>query len=400
MYNRNNAQSSRASSFGKRGNRNNSRFGKRNFSSSAINVNRFICKAETIKAEDVFKPQCAFCDLAIHDVLKRSIANRGFAVPTPIQDQAIPAILAGQDLIGLANTGTGKTAAYLIPMLNKILINPQEKVLVVVPTRELAMQIQEEFVALARRLNIFSVAVVGGADIRRQIKELRLRHNLVVGTPGRLKDLISRKILDLSKFGNIVLDEADRMLDMGFINDVKLLLSLMPRKKQAMLFSATFGKEIENLTKTFLYNPTRIFIKSRETASQIEQNIIRVAVSQDKIEVLHDLLIKTEFEKVLIFTRTKHGADNLSKKLLQRGFKTEAIHGNKTQGKRQRALKMFKENVVKILVATDVAARGLDIPNVSHVINFDLPATYEDYVHRIGRTGRADKKGNALTFVE
>jgi len=163
MYNRNNARSSRASSFGKRGNRSNSRFGKRNFSSSAINVNRFICKAETIKAEDVFKPQCAFCDLAIHDVLKRSIANRGFAVPTPIQDQAIPAILAGQDLIGLANTGTGKTAAYLIPMLNKILINPQEKVLVVVPTRELAMQIQEEFVALARRLNIFSVAVVGGA---------------------------------------------------------------------------------------------------------------------------------------------------------------------------------------------------------------------------------------------
>jgi len=379
--------------------RSNSR-GRRRFSGNSIDVSRFISKARTLGPVEAFAPQHAFSDFKINDTLKRAINDRGFTKPTPIQDKAIPAVLAGKDVIGLANTGTGKTGAFLIPMIHKILSNSQEKVLIVVPTRELAIQIQEEFVALAGRLRLYSVVVVGGANIQKQISQLRSRHNVVIGTPGRLKDLISRRILDLSRFGSVVLDEADRMLDMGFLPDVKLLLSLVAKKRQIMLFSATFGMEIESLVRTFLVNPEKIAIATRETSKQIDQDIVRVSIGADKIDVLHDLLIQTQFEKVLVFTRTKFGAEKLSKKLYQRGFKSESIHGDKSQNKRQKALKMFKEDLVEILVATDVAARGLDIPDVSHVINFDLPATYDDYIHRIGRTGRADKKGVALTFVE
>lgn len=406
MYNKTNVRQPRVKTGWKKGpNDNRARFnsrpGRGRFTGQTIDISRFINKAQiTENTAEVFKPRYTFGDLPISEALKRAISARGYSAPTPIQDQAIPPILAGHDVIGLANTGTGKTAAFLIPMIQKILTNPQEKVLIVVPTRELAIQIQEEFTAIAQRLNIFSVVVVGGASIQRQIKELRARHNMVIGTPGRLKDLISQKALDLSRTGNVILDEADRMLDMGFINDVKLLLSLLANKRQTLLFSATFSPEIDSLVQKFLSNPRRISIKSGETSKQVEQDIVRITAGQDKVEVLHDLLIQSHFEKVLVFTRTKFGADRLSKKLFRRGFKTESIHGDKPHNKRQRALKMFKENVVDILVATDVAARGLDIPAVSHVINFDLPATYDDYVHRIGRTGRADKRGTALTFVE
>lgn len=402
MYNRTNTRQSRGNNGWRNKTRSNSRFGtgKRNFTGSAININRFINKAETTEEAEVFIPQYSFADLKISEVLKKSIISHGYSTPTPIQDKAIPSILEGRDVIGLANTGTGKTAAFLIPMINKILANPREKVLIVVPVRELAVQIQEEFRAFTQRMNLYSVVVVGGANIQKQIRELQRHHNVVIGTPGRLKDLIARKRLDLSGFGNVILDEADRMLDMGFINDMKLLLSLVAKERQTMLFSATFSAEIENLTRNFLNNPDRISIKTRETSKQVEQDIIRVSSGKDKIEVLHELLIQTKFEKVLVFTRTKHGADKLCKRLYQKGLKTDAIHGNKPHNKRQKVLQMFKQNAIDVLVATDVAARGLDIPNVSHVINFDLPATYEDYVHRIGRTGRADQKGTALTFVE
>jgi ATP-dependent RNA helicase RhlE len=399
MYGRNNARQPRAKADWKKGPKKFSRPKKRKFFGNSININRFISKAETAKPAEAFKPRYSFRDLPIDESLKKAIESRGFSSPMPIQDKAIPSILAGRDVIGLANTGTGKTGAFLIPLIHKILANPEEKVLIVVPTRELAIQIQDEFIALARRLSLFSVVVVGGANIQRQIMDLRRRHSVVIGTPGRLKDLISRKVLDLSRFRSIVLDEADRMLDMGFIKDVRMLLSLVAKKRQVLLFSATFGAEIERLVNQFLTNPERISITTKETSRQIEQDIVRVNMGKDKIEVLHDLLIQTQFEKVLIFSRTKHGADKLSKNLSQRGFKSESIHGDKPQAKRQRALKMFKENMIDILVATDVAARGLDIPNVSHVINFDIPATYEDYIHRIGRTGRADQTGTALTFV-
>lgn len=400
MYNKTNSRQSRNNGFGRKRSPANFQSGKKRFSGDVIDIKRFINKAAINEPAEDFKPQYSFGDLKINDALKQSIVSRGFIIPTPIQDKAIPSILDGRDVIGLADTGTGKTAAFLIPLIHKMLANPQEKVLIVVPVRELAIQIQEELRALTKKMRIYSVVIVGGANIQRQIKELRLPHNVVIGTPGRLKDLISQKKLILSQFNNVVLDEADRMLDMGFINDVKLLLSLVAEKRQILLFSATFSAEIENLVSKFLNNPLRISLKTRETSKQVDQDIVRVGSTKTKIDVLHEVLIQTKFEKALVFARTKHGADKLSKKLHLKGFKSEAIHGNKSHNNRQRALKMFKENTINILVATDVAARGLDIPNVSHVINFDIPATYDDYIHRIGRTGRANQKGIALTFVE
>jgi superfamily II DNA/RNA helicase len=362
----------------------------------------FVNKAVPAEQEEekVHTVKTLFADLAINSQLKQAIAKRGYAHPTDIQAKTIPHILEGKDVIGLANTGTGKTGAFLVPMINKIMADPKQKLLVVVPTRELAIQIQEEFIALVQGLRLQAVVVVGGANIRPQIQRLRSRHNVVIGTPGRLKDLIARKDLKLETFSNVVLDEADRMLDMGFISDVKLLLSLVASPRQTLLFSATLSKEIEGLVAQFQTDPVRISIKSRETSAQVDQDVVRVGKDGDKIDILQKLLVQTNFQKILIFTRTKRGAEKLSKILFKLGFKAESIHGDKSHHQRQRALQSFKNNQVEILVATDVAARGLDIPNVSHVINFDLPGSYEDYIHRIGRTGRAGKTGVALTFIE
>ena len=397
MYRGTNARKSRKNNGWKRGKNEK----KRKFTQNTIDIRKFINKSDSLetKTAEAFVPRYSFEELNINGLLKRSIANRGYLLPTPIQDKSIPVILAGKDVIGLANTGTGKTAAFLIPMINKVLFNPKEKILIVTPTRELAIQIQEELIAFAKEMRIGSVVIVGGANIQRQISDLRRPNNFVIGTPGRLKDLIGRKVLDLSRYNNIILDEADRMLDMGFISDVRFFLSLLNKRRQTLLFSATFSSEIEELVNSFLCNPEMISFKTKETPKQIDQDIVRVSFGQDKIEILHKLLSQTQFEKVLIFARTKYGAEKLSRKLFQKGFKAEAIHGDKPHNKRQRVLKMFKQSSIDILVATDVAARGLDIPNVSHVINFDVPATYEDYIHRIGRTGRADKLGKALTFV-
>lgn len=372
---------------------------KKRFTGNFIDISRFINKAVPQIEEEKYVPDTVFADFKVEQSIKNNIVARKFEHPTPIQDKTIPHILAGKDLIGLANTGTGKTGAFLIPMLDKIIKNPREKLLVVVPTRELAIQIQEEFRAFAQGLRIGSVVVVGGANIRTQIECLRSRYNVVIGTPGRLKDLIQRKNLHLNTFANVVLDEADRMLDMGFMPDVRYLLSLVAPKRQTLFFSATLAPEIEKLIQEFLVDPVKISIKTRETSANIDQDVVRVKQGEDKIEVLQDLLRKANFSKVLIFSRTKHGAEKLSIILSKNGFKAQSIHGDKSHAKRQKALKLFKENYIDILVATDVAARGLDIPNVSHVINFDIPATYEDYVHRIGRTGRAGKTGTALTFV-
>ncbi len=372
---------------------------RRRFSGKAIDINKFINKSTGPVAEDKYIAKTLFPDFNIDQRLKTIIAKRGFESPTEIQEKTIPLILEGKDVIGLANTGTGKTGAFLVPMINKILNNPSEKLLVVVPTRELAIQIQDEFIAFSKNLRINSVVVVGGANIRSQIDRLRSRHNVVIGTPGRLKDLIQRKRLMLDRFTNIVLDEADQMLDMGFIPDVRYLLSLVSQKRQTLLFSATLAPEIEKLTGEFLNNPEKVSIRKRDTSANVDQDIVRISRGEDKIEVLHNLLAQTHFQKVLVFSKTKHGAEKLSKALHRKGFKAESIHGDKSHAKRQKALKLFKEDIIQILVATDVASRGLDIPNVSHVINFDVPATFEDYIHRIGRTGRAGKTGTALTFI-
>ena len=372
--------------------------GKQKF--DTIDVSRFVNRSVTVEEEKPYVPTHQFEDFAIDQRLNENITRKGYLIPTAIQDQSIPSGLKGHDVIGIANTGEGKTAAFLVPLINKMLHHPQAKVLVVVPTRELALQIDEEFMGFARGLGIYSVLLVGGVSINNQIDRLRRKVRMVIGTPGRLKDLIERNELNLSEFHNLVLDEADRMLDMGFIHDIKYLIARLPKERHTLFFSATFSREIEVLAKTLLKDPVRISVKKRDTASNVEQDVIRIKDRTQKFDRLCELLKQPGFGKVLVFGRTKHGVEKLGRVLSQEGFRAASIHGNKSQPQRQRALKDFKEEKVQILVATDVAARGLDIPNVSHVINYDVPGTYDDYVHRIGRTGRAGKKGVALTFVE
>ena len=367
---------------------------------SSIDISKLINKSAVAETVVEFSPENSFKDFNINESLKANVLTKGYTTPTPIQDKVIPYILKGLDVVGIANTGTGKTAAFLIPLINKVLLNKKENILVVVPTRELAIQIDQELKAFVRNLGLFSVCCVGGAPIGKQMSDLRYHNNFIIGTPGRLKDLVKRKCLPLVKFNTIVLDEADRMLDMGFINDMRFMMSEMPKNRHTLFFSATLSKEIEGLIKEFLKEPIMVSVKTGDTSKNVEQDVVRVANGAVKIDMLHDLLTNKEFNKVLVFGRTKHGVEKLSQVLVGRGFKAESIHGNKAHSKRQQALKLFKDNHIQILVATDVAARGLDIPDVSHVINYDIPATYEDYVHRIGRTGRGNKRGKALTFVE
>lgn len=365
-----------------------------------IDISRFINKVTTTEEIVSFVPIHKFQDFLIDEKLKASITTKGYILPTPIQDLAIPQILLGHDLVGIANTGTGKTAAFLIPLIHKILQNRKEQTIIIVPTRELAIQIDTELKEFTKGMKIFSVCCVGGAPINKQIKDLRYEYNFIIGTPGRLKDLIDRKLINLPEFNTIVLDEADRMLDMGFINDMRTVMIGMPKSHQTLFFSATLSADIEKLIGEFLREPVRISVKTSDTVKKVDQDVIRVKIGQEKIDTLHELLNQKELTKVLIFGRTKHGVEKLSQVLTKRGFKAESIHGDKNQSRRQQALKLFKDNSVQILVATDVAARGLDIADVSHVINYDIPATYDDYVHRIGRTGRAGKSGKALTFID
>lgn len=363
-----------------------------------IDVSRFINKAETI-VEDVYSPKHTFSDFKIDAKLKENIGHKGYVVPSPIQDQAIPYALEGRDILGLANTGTGKTATFLIPTINKILKDPKHKAIIITPTRELAIQIQRECVDLCRKLSIFNVTCVGGAPIRMQMRALEQKHNIVIGTPGRLKDLLERKKLDIAGVSTVVLDEADRMLDMGFIDEVRYFLRHIPEKRQMLLFSATLAKEIEKLVHEFLHEPVKISVKTRDTAKNVDQDVVRVADKTKKLDILSGLLMDQSFSKTLIFVETKRSVDRLHSELVGRGFKAESIHGDKEHRARQNALAAFSTGRAQILIATDVAARGLDISGVTHVINYEIPQSYDTYVHRIGRTGRADKKGKALTFV-
>ncbi len=361
---------------------------------------RFINKASVTEEATVYVPIHRFSDFAIKDVLKRNIASKNYEYPTPIQDKTIPHILKGEDIVGIANTGTGKTAAFLIPLINNVLRAPKEKVLILTPTRELAQQIDEEFKGFSKDFRMNSVCAVGGVPIMRQLQRLRIPHNFIIGTPGRVKDLIERKALDISDFRTLVLDEADRMLDMGFVQDMRFLVSLMPKERHTLFFSATFSREIEALVHDFLKNPVRVSVKTQDTSKNVDQDVVRVRPGENKVEVLHDILIQPEFKKTLVFGRTKYGVEKLAIELGKRGFRAESIHGDKNQRQRERALDGFKKGNTSILVATDVAARGLDISGVTHVVNYDIPETYEDYIHRIGRTGRAGAQGKALTFIE
>lgn len=365
-----------------------------------IDFSRFINKVKAAEETTIFTPENNFADFKIDQKIKKSIASHGYINPTPIQDKVIPLILEGKDVVGIANTGTGKTAAFLIPFINKILLNSREKVMIIAPTRELAIQIDDELKKFTRDIRIFSVCCVGGAPIFRQISQLRMQYNFVIGTPGRIKDLMKRGLIRTSEIKNVVLDEADRMLDMGFVEDIRLIMAGMPKDRHTLCFSATISPEIDRLIKDFLKNPEYVSVKTQDTAVNIEQDVMYIKRGENKLDVLFGLLNQKDLTKVLIFGRTKQGVEKLSICLSEKGFKTESIHGDKPHNKRQSSLKMFKENHARILVATDVAARGLDIADISHVINYDLPATNDDYIHRIGRTGRGDQRGKAITFVD
>lgn len=374
-----------------------SRFGRG--SSKKLHFSQFIKKAEP-KTIAEYNAKHKFNDFNVADIIKRNIAAKKYETPTPIQDQTINEILAGKDVIGIANTGTGKTAAFLIPLIDKVSRNRREKVLIMVPTRELANQIFDEFKTFANALGIYATIVIGGESMFRQISNLRRNPNFVIGTPGRIQDLEERGVLRLNEYQNVVLDEVDRMVDMGFIKDMRAILGKLPAKRQSLFYSATMSREIETLVKTFLNDPIMVSVKTQPTADNVNQDVIRVNSREEKMQKLEEVLKNEDVTKSIIFVRTKISADKLDRTLFEKGFKCVALHGDKSQYHRQKSLNQFKEGRANILVATDVAARGLDIPNVSHVINYDVPENFDDYVHRIGRTGRGNKTGTALTFVD
>lgn len=373
----------------------------RNFrrnSSPPVDINLFINKAQEEQQEE-YQSTNKFEDFGLSPQLLSNIKHKGYTIPTPIQDQAIKPIMEGKDLIGIANTGTGKTAAFLVPMIEKVKSDPTQRVFIIAPTRELALQINEELKSFTYGMGIYSSILIGGAGYNKQIYDLRRRPNFVIGTPGRIKDMIEKRELDLSRFQNIIMDEVDLMVDIGFVKTVEYFVSLLAPVRQSLFFSATVDGKVSKILQSFVVNPITISVKKRETAQFIDQDVIYVKDKNAKIEELHDLLIKEGFDKVLVFGRTKWNVERLKKDLDQRGFKVGAIHGNKSQAHRQRILKDFKQDKIQVLLATDVASRGLDIENVTHVINYDAPESYDDYIHRIGRTGRANKRGTALTFV-
>lgn len=354
-----------------------------------------------VKVTEEAAPQVThqFTDFGLDEKLVHVVKEIGFTSPSPIQDQIIPHIMQGRDVIGLSNTGTGKTAAFLLPLITRTLADKNHKTLILAPTRELALQIQEEIRKLTPRMGIFSTVCVGGAPIRMQIRQLSKMNQFIVGTPGRVLDLINQGHIYTDRLTTIVLDEADRMLDMGFIHDMRKILEGVPADRHTLFFSATMSKEIERLVHDFLNNPVTVSVVKRDTAATIAQDVVEHG-HHDKFETLVNLLADAEtFSRVIIFGEMKHSVEKLSIALDKAGIRAVSIHGNKSQGQRQRALSQFKSGNARVLVATDVAARGIHVDNVSHVINYDLPATQEDYVHRIGRTGRAGRGGQALTFV-
>ncbi len=342
-----------------------------------------------------------FSDLGLGAAQLRVVESLGYTVPTPIQHQTIPVILEGRDLIGCAETGTGKTAAFLLPILQKLsdTRRPGVRVLVLAPTRELALQIQTNYNQLNTIKNNRSVILIGGANIKTQIADLRRGATVVVATPGRLLDLAERGVMNLSHVEVLVLDEADRMLDMGFLPAIRKVLSLVPEKRQTLLFSATLSPEIERLARSTMKEPKLVEVSKRgRPASLVEQTAYQVA-AESKTALLLDLLERESFERVLVFARTRRSAERLSHILAARDHRVNRIHSDRSQPQREAALRGFRDGRTRVLIATDIASRGLDVDSVSHVINYDVPAAPEDYVHRIGRTGRAGNKGKAITIV-
>lgn len=363
-----------------------------------IDPAKFIRAARPVEVE-AYQPVNSFEDFAVHPLIKKNIITKGFKTPSKIQDIAIPHALEGKDVVGIANTGTGKTAAFGLPLLHKIMLNGHSKALVIAPTRELAIQIEEEFRSFATGSGLRGALLIGGSSMPKQIGELRAKPHVVVGTPGRLKDHSERGTLNLSNFDTVVLDEVDRMVDMGFIRDITFLLGQIAEKRQSLFFSATMDRNIETLIQQFLTDPVMVSVKTGDTSDSVEQNVVRHGAGSDKIEKLHDVLLGEQMLKAIVFDETKRSTEKLANELIARGFKADALHGGKSQSQRERALRRFRSNDVNILVATDVAARGIDVTDITHVINYATPNSYDDYVHRIGRAGRAGRQGYALTFI-
>jgi ATP-dependent RNA helicase RhlE len=369
-----------------------------------IDHDRYIKKAQPSTFE-AYTPKHTFKDFNLVVPLQDAISSKGFVTPTPIQDKSIPDILNGHDMIGIADTGTGKTGAFLIPLLNKTLIEMKEKryhkTLILAPTRELAKQIEDELWKFVNRESrIFTTLCIGGSDISKQISRLRLNNHFVIGTPGRLIDLEIRKAIDFSQFNAIVVDEVDRMLDMGFIDDIESIMQKLPEDRQSLFFSATINSSIQKIINKFSKDPVSVSVSVNKSSDNVDQDIIHVEHETHKLDKLQNLLEDTNYSKVLIFANTKSTTEDIADKLYNNGHKVDYIHGDRPQNKRQRTVDKFKSGYIRVLVATDVAARGLDINNVSLVINWEEPHNYEDYIHRIGRTGRGGKSGVARTFVQ
>ena len=345
-----------------------------------------------------------FDQLGLRSEILANVSGEGYTTPTPIQAKAIPVVLEGGDILAGAQTGTGKTAAFTLPLLQTLSTTRQRsgrhpRALVVTPTRELAAQVAESIDTYGKGLDIRSTVIFGGVGIHPQIKRLRAGVDIVISTPGRLLDLCGQRALNLSRIETLILDEADRMLDMGFIHDIRKIIRLVPENRQTLFFSATYSDEIKKLADTILHKPTLVEVARRNTAAEsVDQSVYRVPKSR-KRALLSQLISDGDWSRVLVFTKTKHGANRLAKQLAMDGIPAAAIHGNKSQGARTRALAEFKSSNIRALVATDIAARGIDIDSLPHVVNYELPHVAEDYVHRIGRTGRAGSSGKAVSLV-
>jgi len=359
---------------------------------------QFINKNPADAQEEVYEPKHTFGTFGLDTRLTRTLSDMGIDTPSPIQDQVIPFILEGRDVIGLAETGTGKTAAFLLPILHKTLADYKRQTLILAPTRELAIQIEQELKKLTANARVYFTVCVGGTPIGPQMRALKRKNHFVIGTPGRILDLIERGHLDTAQLTTVVLDEADRMLDMGFIHDIKSILSGTPKDRETLFFSATMGPTIKSLVNDFLINPETVSVKKKDVTNSIEQDVVRYGATH-KYETLVALFKDESLTRVIIFGSMKHSVQKLADQMTRDGITAESIHGNKSHGQRQRALSKFKSGNARVLVATDVAARGIHVDKVSHVINYDLPNTFDDYVHRIGRTGRGKEQGKALTFV-
>lgn len=369
----------------------------KNIGSAAITG--FIKQAASEPKPQIHEIKHSFADFDFVHMLHKNILAMGYTIPTAIQDQTIPHIMHGRDVVGLANTGTGKTAAFLLPLLQRLIQKQTKRVLIITPTRELATQIEAEFRKFSRGMQLYSTVCIGGMPTHMQLRGLKRSPHVVIGTPGRLKDLRKRHAIHFDQFSTIVIDEVDCMLDMGFLGSIKEILAESATRRQSLFFSATMPPAIQKVVQQFTYNPVEVSVSTGKTAHNVEQVLVHVKDKAKKLDQLKELLAQPEYKKVLIFSETKREVEKLAKDLHNTGHRADSIHGDKRQRQRDRSLSNFRKNSTGILVATDVAARGLDIKEVTHVINYSIPQTYADYIHRIGRTGRGDHSGTAITFV-